>query len=649
MFAKTLKRDSPCPYCGKIVFGVARRLTQCPVIVQVALLHQMAVLEVDPYDEQSKPVHINAAQAARLLTNYYEEASHSEQVPGLLHKCFICQADIFDIQTWRRHMKQHHSQKWKLLEGSLKSAVMAQPLPRPCPYCKTQYQKTPATHVGKCLARQQLLAIRDSPQERIDHGWSSCTDPPALGEPKPIGPSASTKGAEEGEWKRGGQIREEPPTTEADNSTTTRSGVGGRAPARSAEGGYERRAENASTSRTCNTNDGGGPQLRVTSVHARIINPPAVVSRESGMEGETRGSCDSPLRTDLMTCILLELQARLQKADTEPLRTLSLQAGWQTPDHKWQFVAWHPQDRKLMPTTRNPTPHQEVLKTVQELSAGAHPGGGEAKLRAPLPLHQTAQRELPDGVSDHAAHAVYEAGGSQATQPLRGAGGPVGNAAHRRADQAGAQETRKARRGAPQAPAKTLVHYFLRGAATGPRAAETGPIPNGRAGHQDDNKAATSGHSQFSSTEGSEQKTAPPRHADAREASSIKGETDAGKSDNTAEAPANSNQFTAFKVRACCGHAAPLSFCTSFAYACNFECVPTCASFFVQVRLLPRDLRKPSRNLPTAPLLNVVLFQESLSHSRSLIWNLSDPPRAQPFEPSASRNVLHDDLHHLLL
>ena len=103
------------------------------------------------------------------------------------------------------------------------------------------------------------------------------------------------------------------------------------------------------------------------------------------------------------------------------------------------------------------------------------------------------------------------------------------------------------------------------------------------------------------------------------------------------------------KVRACCGHAAPLSFCTSFTYACNFERVPTCASFFVQVRLLPRDLRKPSRNLPTAPLLNVALFQESLSHSRSLVWNLSDPPRAQPFEPSASRDVRHDDLHYLLL
>ena len=70
VFAKALKRDNACPCCGKVVFGTARHLTQCPVIVQVALLHQLAVLEVDPYDVQSKPVHINTAQAARLLTNY---------------------------------------------------------------------------------------------------------------------------------------------------------------------------------------------------------------------------------------------------------------------------------------------------------------------------------------------------------------------------------------------------------------------------------------------------------------------------------------------------------------------------------------------------------------------------------------------------
>ena len=105
------------------------------------------------------------------------------------------------------------------------------------------------------------------------------------------------------------------------------------------------------------------------------------------------GTCDSPLRTALMTCILLELQARLQKADTDPLLTLSQQAGWLTSEQKWKFVAWHPQDRKLMPTTRTPTPHQDILKTVQELTQEVVKPNFVHRFHSIKPLKESYQTE----------------------------------------------------------------------------------------------------------------------------------------------------------------------------------------------------------------------------------------------------------------
>ena len=105
------------------------------------------------------------------------------------------------------------------------------------------------------------------------------------------------------------------------------------------------------------------------------------------------GTCDSPLRTALMTCILLELQARLQKADADPLLTLSQQAGWLTSEQKWKFVAWHPQDRKLMPTTRTPTPHQDILKTVQELTQEVVKPNFVRRFHSIKPLRESYQTE----------------------------------------------------------------------------------------------------------------------------------------------------------------------------------------------------------------------------------------------------------------
>ena len=53
---------------------------------------------------------------------------------------------------------------------------------------------------------------------------------------------------------------------------------------------------------------------------------------------EWKVSCNSPLRAAFMACLLMELQARLRKAETEPLLKLSQAAGWLNQAQQWKFL-----------------------------------------------------------------------------------------------------------------------------------------------------------------------------------------------------------------------------------------------------------------------------------------------------------------------
>ena len=107
--------------------------------------------------------------------------------------------------------------------------------------------------------------------------------------------------------------------------------------------------------------------------------------------------------------------------------------------------AYHPDDINqillLLPRSRSQLSHR--TRALPTFGAGTHPGSGKTELRASFPLHQATQRELPDGVGDHAPHTLHEARSQQTAQSLHGDGGSVSHAACRRADQAGAQQAGK--------------------------------------------------------------------------------------------------------------------------------------------------------------------------------------------------------------
>ena len=312
--------------------------------MQVALLRRLACLKVDPYDNPRPDLDVTAAQA-RYLLDHPDAAAESTQVPGLLHTCYKCGADVVDTQTWKRHMKKQHVDTWGKLEPKLARASLAHTLARPCPYCETCYQKTPQVHIGKCLAIQQLLAAAADEDHTKDVG-SSGANRPAVGQPEPDGIPASTEGSKVGERKR---RREEPsqPASEAQHAATQGDGVGRRARARYATQRNLNNAADPGQARARSADAGSVQELCAVPVHEGVVDPASAVQDQPGVEDQAREWPVRFLAADLPHD-MLELQARLKKAEGDPLQALSQQAGWQTAERSWRHLAWSP-GKKIPP------------------------------------------------------------------------------------------------------------------------------------------------------------------------------------------------------------------------------------------------------------------------------------------------------------
>ena len=155
-FRSFMIRDQPCPLCLKPVYGVSRHLIQCPVAMQMAFLLRVQALSIDVFRKQQLKANLSQAQASRLLQDP-SIAAASDVTHALQQSCHICNESVIDVQSWKRHMKQKHSEIWARHEGRPASELQKVTLGRPCPYCQTEYQKTPAVHANKCLPLLQVV------------------------------------------------------------------------------------------------------------------------------------------------------------------------------------------------------------------------------------------------------------------------------------------------------------------------------------------------------------------------------------------------------------------------------------------------------------------------------------------------------------
>ena len=156
-FRSLMTRDAQCPLCLKTVYGTSRHLLQCPVAMQMAFMLRMQALGVEVHEAPILRASLNCELAQRLLQDLQFAAASEHTLPLLLQqRCYLCNSTTVDAQSWKRHMRQHHSKLWAQQESRIAPRLRQLTFGRPCPFCKTEYQKTPAVHATTCLPLLQL-------------------------------------------------------------------------------------------------------------------------------------------------------------------------------------------------------------------------------------------------------------------------------------------------------------------------------------------------------------------------------------------------------------------------------------------------------------------------------------------------------------
>ena len=159
----SLKRDAPCPYCGKVVYGVERHAIQCPVLFQVCLLHLMRVstgaesATWQDLRQLDKPACVRHLQAGALtfFTKFAQPLSCF---------CLLCAQEgqeerIMDMQQLKRHFRDAHSLQKDSLASICDLHFTSIAMQRPCNFCSQQYQKSPQLHKSKCVPLIQIIAL----------------------------------------------------------------------------------------------------------------------------------------------------------------------------------------------------------------------------------------------------------------------------------------------------------------------------------------------------------------------------------------------------------------------------------------------------------------------------------------------------------
>ena len=292
-FRQIMVRDSPCPLCLKPVYGVSRHLLQCPVAIQMAFVLRTHAMQVDVFATQKLTVKLNRSQARELLHDP-AKAGTSELTAPLQQSCYLCNEAVVDVQSWKRHMRQQHAKIWAQQEKQAVAELGRIVFGRLCPFCKTEFQKTPAVHANKCLPPLlQLVSCKCSGK----HDEPAGADLSAVG----IHLSSGARQSQKGEHGVSGTQNE----TQTDGQRTGPRPAA--AEARTTEGGRGRGHRRGRDD--CGD---GGQTTKITSEEAGAARTEARILNSNAGSGSK----------------LLPIPHRRQEA------------GWLTAENTWKFLAW---------------------------------------------------------------------------------------------------------------------------------------------------------------------------------------------------------------------------------------------------------------------------------------------------------------------
>ena len=142
-----IQRDRDCELCDQKVHTADRHMRNCVVLFQVAVAsawHRAGA------PEHSENTQINPSLfTAQIVKKLLEEPALSapqEDKPLLTfleRNCALCSHPVVNQQDWRRHMKKSHDLEWISAQADIASTLEGIELSRPCKFCRVAYTKTP--------------------------------------------------------------------------------------------------------------------------------------------------------------------------------------------------------------------------------------------------------------------------------------------------------------------------------------------------------------------------------------------------------------------------------------------------------------------------------------------------------------------------
>ena len=156
-------RDAQCTLCLKQVYGVERHALQCPVLFQACFMHCLIGRPAAP-PNLWKRLRSLTPEACKAYLQGSRKVEPDVSEPLNLF-CVLCarkdiEVPITDIQAWRRHLQQTHGVAKAVLSQTFHEQADLVHISRPCPFCRSPFQKSPKLHRSKCLPLAQLISVQ---------------------------------------------------------------------------------------------------------------------------------------------------------------------------------------------------------------------------------------------------------------------------------------------------------------------------------------------------------------------------------------------------------------------------------------------------------------------------------------------------------
>ena len=333
-----IQRDRDCELCDQKVHTADRHMRNCVVLFQVAVASAWyrAGAPEHSVNHNVSPTVFTKQTVKRLLDEPTQPAPKQDKplLTFLERHCALCSSDVVNQQDWRRHMKKEHDAEWQAAQAGISSTLDGITLSRPRKFCRVAYTMW---EVAQMWGTHTHMREEDPTDDEL--------------QPTKF-PKRAGKGAGKLE-KRPREPQTAPPRGPKQAHLLTLARMMAR---------HEMALQQLEADRSW--------VIFVDSGSLGIINQ-LMLTTATWKKQRSKNECSCSLRQALMGAMLMELEARMVKLETDTsAQTLLVRAKILLQDPlRWQYTKWSQEKKTHEPTGGAPLSHTTALTALRELKS----------------------------------------------------------------------------------------------------------------------------------------------------------------------------------------------------------------------------------------------------------------------------------------